>query len=73
MGSLEPLQSFRGRLARRVSGAAQFAASFARGGLIDRTCVVATVRERSTSILVNFRSQQDRDLAREDLELPLQS
>jgi hypothetical protein len=70
-GSLELLQSFRGRLARQVSGATPFAASFARGGLIDRTDVVATVPERS--ILVNFRSQQDREFAREDLELPLQS
>jgi hypothetical protein len=72
-GSLELLQSFRGRLARHVSGATPFAASFARGGLIDRTCAVATVPERSISILANFRSQQDRELAREDLELPLQS
>lgn len=71
-GGLELPQPFRGRLVCPVLGASQFAASFAPGAQIGRTSVAA-MSPLSFSILVGVRPQQDREFAREDLELPLQS
>jgi len=71
-GSFELFQPFRGRLVCPALSASQLAASVARGARISRTSVAA-MSPLSVSILVGVRPQQDREFAREDFELPLQS